>query len=235
LPFAVPVASQLPHAVGLGYASKYRGRDEVSIVFFGDGATSEGDFHEAMNFAGVLQTPVIFLCQNNQWAISLPRDKQTKSKTLAQKGLAYGMPCLQVDGNDVFAVYAAVSEAAERARNGDGPTMIECVTYRLSIHTTADDPSKYRNEEEVEKWEKRDPLPRFQHYMVEHELLSEDDIETMEDELKEEIKQAWKDTESRIEALDGPEVMFDYIYAQRPPYLEAQREAFEQRQQGEGA
>src|SRR5699024_7241362 len=111
----------------------------------------------------------------------------------------------------------------------------ECVTYRLSIHTTADDPSKYRNEEEVEKWEKRDPLPRFQHYMVEHELLSEDDIETMEDELKEEIKQAWKDTESRIEALDGPEVMFDYIYAQRPPYLEAQREAFEQRQQGEGA
>lgn len=235
LPFAVPVASQLPHAVGLGYAAKYHQRDEVSIVFFGDGATSEGDFHEALNFAGVLQTPTIFLCQNNQWAISLPRDKQTKSKTLAQKGLAYGMPCLQVDGNDVFAVYTAVAEAAERARNGGGPTMIECLTYRLSIHTTADDPTKYRDQEEVERWEQRDPVPRLQHYLSEQGIVPDEDVESMENEIKEEINQAWKDTESRIEALDGPEMMFDYIYSERPAYLEAQREAFEQRQQKEKA
>lgn len=109
--------------------------------------------------------------------------------------------------------------------------MVECVTYRLSIHTTADDPSKYRNEEEVEKWAKRDPLPRFQNYLTGRELLSEDDVESMESEIKEEIEQAWKDTEKQIEELNGPEIMFDYVYAERPPYLEAQREAFEQRQQ----
>ncbi|HET7315389.1 pyruvate dehydrogenase (acetyl-transferring) E1 component subunit alpha [Salinisphaera sp.] len=225
-PIAVPVASQIPHAVGVAYACQYRESDDVAIVFFGDGATSEGDFHEAMNFAGVLGSPVVFLCQDNRWAISLPRDQQSKSKTLAQKGLAYGMPCLQVDGNDILAVYAATAEAVERARNGDGPTMIECLTYRLAIHTTADDPSKYRDEEEVEKWEKLDPLPRFQNYMVERELLSDDDIDTMEDEIKDEIDQAWKDAESKIEELGGPEVMFDYVYAERPPYLEAQRQTF---------
>jgi pyruvate dehydrogenase E1 component alpha subunit len=225
-PIAVPVASQVPHAVGLGYASRFHGRDEVTIVFFGDGATSEGDFHEGMNLAGVLQAPVIFLCQNNQWAISLPRDQQTQSKTLAQKGLAYGMPCLQVDGNDVLAVYSAVSEAAKRARDGDGPTMIECYTYRLSIHTTADDPKKYRSQEEVDEWEKREPLIRFQNYLIERGLLSEDEIESMENDLKEELKQAWKDASARIEELGGPETIFDYIYAERPPYLEAQRQAF---------
>lgn len=226
LPIAVPVASQIPHAVGLGYASQYQERDEVAITFFGDGATSEGDFHEALNFAGILQTPTIFLCQNNRWAISLPRDQQSKSKTLAQKGLAYGLPCLQVDGNDVLAVYAAVTEAAERARNGDGPTMIECLTYRLSIHTTADDPSKYRDEEEVEKWEERDPLPRFRQYLIDSEVLSEDDVETMENEIADEVEQAWNDAESRIAELSGPEMMFDHMYAERPAYLESQRQAF---------
>jgi pyruvate dehydrogenase E1 component alpha subunit len=225
LPISVPVASQVPHAVGLGYASQYRERDEVSIVFFGDGATSEGDFHEGMNFASVLQTPTIFLCQNNHWAISVPRERQSKSKTLAQKGLAYGMPSLQVDGNDILAVYVAVSEAAERARKGKGPTMIECVTYRLGIHTTADDPSKYRDKSEVEKWEKREPLPRFQNYLIERDLLSDDEIKTMESEIKDEVEKAWREAESRIDELAGADVMFDYIYAERPPYLEAQRES----------
>jgi pyruvate dehydrogenase E1 component alpha subunit len=229
LPIAVPVASQIPHAVGLGYASAYRERDEVTIVFFGDGATSEGDFHEALNFAGVLQTPVIFLCQNNQWAISLPRSKQSKSKTLAQKGLAYGLPCLQVDGNDVLAVYAAVTEAAERALAGDGPTMIECLTYRLSIHTTADDPKKYRSQEEVEQQEKLEPLRRFKSYLTQRNVLSDDDIEAMEDEIKDEVGQAWQDASDQIKNLGGPEVMFDYIYTERPPYLEAQRQAFKAR------
>lgn len=231
LPTAVPVATQIPHAVGLGYASRYRERDEVALVFFGDGATSEGDFHEGLNFAGVLQTPTVFFCQNNRWAISLPVEKQTHSKTLAQKGLAYGIPCLQVDGNDILAVYAATREAVERARNGDGPTLIEGLTYRLSLHTTADDPSKYRDEEDIKEWEGRDPLPRFQNYLSEREVLSDDDVETMESEIEEAIDKSWEDTEARIEELGGPDMMFDYVYAERPPWLEAQRAAFVERQQ----
>ena len=128
------------------------------MTFFGDGATSQGDFHEGLNFAGVYQTPVIFVCQNNQWAISVPRSRQTRSKTLAQKALAYGMPGIQVDGNDILAVYLAAQEAVERARAGGGPTLIECVTYRMMMHTTADDPKRYRSDEEVEGWSHRDPL-----------------------------------------------------------------------------
>lgn len=228
---AVPVATQIPHAVGLGYASQYHERDEVALVFFGDGATSEGDFHEGLNFAGVLQTPTVFFCQNNQWAISLPRDKQSKSKTLAQKGLAYGMPCLQVDGNDILAVYAATQEAVKRARAGDGPTLIEGLTYRMGIHTTADDPSKYRDEKELKEWKERDPLPRFKNYLLESEVLSGDDIETMETEIKQAIDRSWEDTEALISDLDGPEVIFDHLYAERPPYLQAQRDAFIERQQ----
>ena len=129
------------------------------MTFFGDGATSQGDFHEGLNFAGVFQVPVIFVCQNNHWAISIPRSKQTRSKTLAQKALAYGIPGIQVDGNDILAAYVAAKEAVDRARAGDGPTLIECVTYRLAMHTTADDPKRYRSEEEVEQWRKRDPIP----------------------------------------------------------------------------
>ena len=166
LPISVPVGSQILHAVGLAWAIKYRGKDEVVMTFFGDGATSEGDFHEAMNFAGVFQTPVVFVCQNNQWAISIPRSKQTRSETLAQKALAYGMPGIQVDGNDVLAVYAAASEAVERARSGGGPTLIECVTYRLAMHTTADDPKRYRTDAEVEEWRRKDPITRFQNYLM---------------------------------------------------------------------
>src|SRR5499427_7274970 len=149
LPIAIPVSTQLPHAVGLAYAAQYRQDDVVVMVYFGDGATSEGDFHEALNFAGVWHVPVVFVCQNNQWAISVPLKKQTHSRTIAQKALAYGLPGIQVDGNDVLAVYAAAREAVDRARGGGGPTLIECVTYRLGVHTTADDPSKYRSDAEV--------------------------------------------------------------------------------------
>src|SRR5216110_2875674 len=173
LPITIPVGTQLPHAVGLAYAAQYRGDDVVVMAYFGDGATSEGDFHEALNFAGVWHVPVVFVCQNNQWAISVPLKKQTNSKTIAQKALAYGVPGLQVDGNDVLAVYAASQEAVARAREGDGPTLIECVTYRLGVHTTADDPTKYRTAEEVAEWERKDPLTRFTAYLKKKRLLEE--------------------------------------------------------------
>ena len=232
LPIAIPVSTQIPHAVGLGYAARYRGSDEIAIVFFGDGATSEGDFHESLNFAGVFMTPTLFLCQNNQWAISVPRDQQTHSRTLAQKALAYGVPGIQVDGNDVLAVYAATREAAERARRGDGPTMIECVTYRLSVHTTADDPSKYRDEEEVEKWRGRDPIPRFETFLEQRGLLERSAIESLGEEIEEQIESAWQEAQERMQALDDPRVIFDHVYAGLPPHLKAQREAMLERGQG---
>jgi pyruvate dehydrogenase E1 component alpha subunit len=218
LPITIPVATQLPHAVGLAYAAQYRGDDAVVMAFFGDGATSEGDFHEALNLAGVWHSPVVFVCQNNQWAISVPLKKQTQSRTLAQKALAYGIPGLQVDGNDVLAVYAAAREAVDRARAGEGPTMIECVTYRLSMHTTADDPTKYRTQEEVEAWERKDPLTRFGAYLQKRGLL---DV-GLEAEVDAEIAAAV----ARFEAVPKPDplTMFDHVYGTRPPHLELQRE-----------
>lgn len=217
LPITIPVATQLPHAVGLAYAAQYRGEDAVVMVYFGDGATSEGDFHEAMNFAGVWHVPVVFVCQNNQWAISVPLKKQTHSRTLAQKALAYGIPGLQVDGNDVLAVYTAAREAVDRARAGGGPTLIECVTYRLGVHTTADDPTKYRSEEEVRAWERKDPLTRFTAFLEKRNLLQAD----VEAEVEREIAAAV----ARFEAWPPPDPLtpFDHVYATRPPHLEAQR------------
>ena len=218
LPVTIPVATQLPHAVGLAYAAQFRGDDVVVMVYFGDGATSEGDFHEAMNFAGVWHVPVVFVCQNNQWAISVPLKKQTHSRTIAQKALAYGIPGIQVDGNDVLAVYAASQEAVERARVGQGPTLIECVTYRLGVHTTADDPTKYRSDEEVREWERKDPLTRFGDFLKKKNLLEEG----LEQEVDEEIAAAIK----RFEAYGPPDPLriFDHVYAELPPHLAAQRE-----------
>src|SRR2546428_11650382 len=218
LPITIPVATQLPHAVGLAYAAQYRGDDVVVMAYFGDGATSEGDFHEAMNFAGVWHVPVVFVCQNNQWAISVPLKKQTHSRTIAQKALAYGLPGIQVDGNDVLAVYAAAREAVDRARAGDGPTLIECVTYRLGVHTTADDPTKYRTDQEVAMWEQKDPLTRFRTYLEKRNLLEDG----LEQEVDAEIAAAVK----RFEAMAPPDVltMFDHAYAEKPPELLAQRE-----------
>ena len=224
LPVAVPVGSQILHATGIGWGIKYRTKDDVAMTFVGDGATSEGDFHEGMNFAGVYRCPVIFVCQNNQWAISVPRKKQTRSETLAQKALAYGMPGIQVDGNDVLAVYAAAKEAADRARKGEGPSMIECVTYRMKMHTTADDPKRYRKEEEVEEWEKRDPISRFQKYLKDKGLLSDDKIEEIEGEVQEEIKSAVERAEKLMKEFTDPLQMFEHAYAELPPYLEEQRE-----------
>ncbi|HEY4908240.1 MAG TPA: pyruvate dehydrogenase (acetyl-transferring) E1 component subunit alpha [Methylomirabilota bacterium] len=217
LPVTIPVATQLPHAVGLAYAIQYRGDDAVVMVYFGDGATSEGDFHEAANFAGVWHGPVVFVCQNNQWAISVPLKKQTNSRTIAQKALAYGFPGIQVDGNDVLAVYAASREAVDRARAGEGPTLIECVTYRLGMHTTADDPTKYRAEEEVTFWEQKDPLTRFRVYLEKKKLLDA----SVEEQVDEEIARAVE----RFEAMPpaDPLSMFDHAYAELPPGVGAQR------------
>lgn len=228
-PDAIPVGTQVPHAVGLGYAIRYRERDDVAMVFFGDGATSQGDFHEALHFAGVFHTPTIFVCQNNQWAISVPRSQQTRAETLAQEGLGHGIPGLQVDGNDLLAVWVAAQEAIDRARSGDGPTLIECVTYRLSLHTTADDPTRYRSEEEVEKWEQRDPIPRFQRYLQDKELLTEESIEALEEEIQAEIKEVVQSAEDRMKELDQePLVMFEHLYAELPPYLREQRDELAQ-------
>jgi pyruvate dehydrogenase E1 component alpha subunit len=218
LPIAIPVATQLPHAVGLAYAAQYRGDDAVVMAFCGDGATSEGDFHEAVNFAGVWHVPAVFVVQNNQWAISVPIKKQTHSRTIAQKALAYGIPGLQVDGNDVLAVYVACMEAVGRARAGDGPTLVECVTYRLGVHTTADDPTKYRTAEEVEAWERKDPLTRFTAYLKAKRLLEDG----LEDEVDREIAAAVQ----RFEAMGPAEplTMFEHVYAELPPHLKAQRD-----------
>ncbi len=228
LPVAVPVASQVLHAVGLAWGIKYRQKDDVAMAFFGDGGTSEGDFHEGLNFAGVYQVPAIFVCQNNQWAISVPRSKQTRSKTLAQKALAYGFPGIQVDGNDVLAVYSAAEEALQRARSGGGPTMIECVTYRMMMHTTADDPKRYRTEKEVDAWKKRDPIIRFQNYMRAKGLLSEDKIEALEAEIKDEIQAAVDRAEEIMKTAGDPLNMFEHAYAEMPPHLVEQSEELAQ-------
>ena len=223
LPITIPVATQLPHAVGLAYAAQYRGDDAVVMAFCGDGATSEGDFHEALNFAGVWHVPVVFVVQNNQWAISVPLKKQTHSRTLAQKALAYGLPGLQVDGNDVLAVSVACREAVDRARAGDGPTLIECVTYRLGVHTTADDPTKYRSAEEVEAWERKDPLTRFGAYLEKKSLLEDGLAEALDAEIAAAVQ--------RFEARGAanPLTMFEHAYGEQPPHLEAQRAAVAER------
>jgi pyruvate dehydrogenase E1 component alpha subunit len=227
LPVAIPVGTQMSHAVGLAYAAQYRGDDSVVMAYCGDGATSEGDFHEALNFAGVWQVPVVFVVQNNQWAISVPVKKQTNSATIAQKALAYGLPGIQVDGNDVLAVYAASREAVERARAGDGPTLIEAVTYRLGVHTTADDPTKYRSEEEVKAWERKDPLTRYAAYLEKRNI----GIAGVEADVDAEIAAAV----ARFEAMGPPDPlgMFDHAFAEPPASLEAQRAEVAERLRGQ--
>ncbi len=171
LPICVSVGTHIPHAVGVAMAARYR-RDPVAVAaYFGDGATSKGEFHEGLNMAGLFRLPVVFFCQNNQWAISIPVQEQTASATLAQKAIAYGFEGVQVDGNDVFAVYRAAREALDKARSGNGPTFIECLTYRIGNHTTSDDASRYRSAEEVESWRGRDPILRLERYMANRGLL----------------------------------------------------------------
>jgi pyruvate dehydrogenase E1 component alpha subunit len=226
MPISIPVGSQILHAVGIAWAAKYRGKNDVAMSFFGDGATSQGDFHEALNLAGVFQLPVVFVCQNNQWAISIPRAKQTRSHTLAQKAIAYGIRGIQVDGNDILAVYVAAREAVDQARAGGGATLIECVTYRLAMHTTADDPKRYRTDAEVEHWRQKDPITRFQKYLMAKGLLTEDAITAEEAAVNADIQAAVERAEEQMKRMGDPLLMFEHACADMPSYLSEQREEF---------
>ena len=221
-PISITVGAHLPHAVGAAMAFKHKKQKNVSVVYFGDGATSEGDFHTSMNFAGVFKAPCIFVCENNQWAISVPLKEQTSSKTIAQKAIAYGFPGIQVDGNDVFAVYKAMNEAVSRARNGEGPTLIECFTYRLADHTTSDESKKYRPESEVKEWEKKDPLPRFENYLLQEKIINPSIIGKVKSESEAYIERAVTNAESA--KPQTPTEMFDYLYKDRTDELDEQRE-----------
>lgn len=219
MPPSITVGGHMVHAVGLAWAERLRGSDRIAITYFGDGATSEGDFHEAMNFAGAFEVGCVFLCQNNGWAISMPREAQTASETIAQKSIAYGMPGIQVDGNDLFAVYEATREAVTRARMGGGPTLIEAVTYRVGPHTTADDPTRYR--EDDGSWRRRDPLERVRLYLSERDRWSQEWQDHIEDQAASEIESAV----ATAEAIPAPSVtdVFDGMFAELPPILAEQR------------
>jgi pyruvate dehydrogenase E1 component alpha subunit len=222
LPVSIPVGTHIPHAVGTAWAAKIKGDKIVTMSFFGDGATSKGDFHEAMNFAGVFKTPTVFFCQNNQFAISVPRSRQTASATIAQKAIAYGFDGIQVDGNDLFAVITATKEAVDKARSGGGPTLIEGVTFRFGPHTTADDPTKYRDNEEIERWKPLDPMVRLRFYLKGKGLWSEEVENRMTEDAQKEIDQVVKDAESF--PAPKPEEIFEYVFAEMTPQLKEQLE-----------
>lgn len=216
------VGTQIPHAVGAAWAAKLRGDPVVTLVFFGDGGTSTSDFHVGMNFAGVFRAPVVFLCNNNQWAISVPVSKQTASESIARKALGYGFDGLRVDGMDALAVYAATRDAARKARSGGGPTLVEALTYRLGPHSSSDDPSRYRDEREVEAWWKRDPLLVFRRYLQHRGIWSEAFEAQLEREIGEEIGAAVREAESGPPL--PPEDMVAEVYAEIPWHLREQRE-----------
>jgi pyruvate dehydrogenase E1 component alpha subunit len=224
LPMSIPVGSQGLHAVGIAWAMQLQGEASAALVYFGDGATSEGEMLEAFNFAGVFQTPTVFFCQNNQYAISLPRRAQTAAKTIAQKALAFGFQGIRIYGNDLLAVYGSVKEALDRARAGEGPWLVEALTYRFGPHTTADDPTRYRHEEEVERMKPFDPLLRLQRYLASKELWSEQEEESI-------LAATRAEVDGEVEKTYGgpppsPEDMFDYTYADLPAELERQKREY---------
>ena len=218
----IGIAEQIPHAVGVAWGMKLRKTNAATLALFGDGATSEGAFHEAINFAGVLRAPVVLVCQNNGWAISVPRSSQTASETLAQKAAAYGVPGRLVDGNDVLAMYREVGAALTRARSGQGPTFIEAVTYRFGPHSTADDPKRYRSTTELTEWQDtRDPLTRLRTYLEHESLWDETKQKALEEEIRAEV--ATVVTAALTEPVPSPESMFGHVYATPSPLLEEQQ------------
>ncbi|MFB6213926.1 MAG: pyruvate dehydrogenase (acetyl-transferring) E1 component subunit alpha [Candidatus Nanohaloarchaea archaeon] len=222
LPVAVPVGTQNLHTAGVGMAMEKKEHDNAVVGFTGDGSTSQGDFHEALNFSGVFDAHSVFMVQNNRYAISLPVEKQTGSETLAQKALAHGIEGVQMDGNDVLAVVEAVQYALDKARKGE-PVLVEALTYRLEDHTTSDDSTRYRDEEEVEKWKEEDPLKRLREYMQENGAW-DDSLEDYGEEAEEKVQEA---AEKAMEMDDPqPEEMFDYLYGEMPEMLEKEKEEF---------
>lgn len=216
------IGPQIPQSVGAAWAMKLRKDPSVAFGFSGDGATSQPDFHAAMTFAAKFRVPSVIVCQNNHWSISVPTAKQTASKTIAVKARTYGIPGVRVDGNDVLAVYKVLSDAADRARRGDGPTFVEALTYRIGAHSTSDDPSRYRSDAEVEAWKKKDPVDRLARHLRKLSLVDDAFEERLEAELTAEIAAAVNE----VEALPPParESLFDDVYAQLPWHLRAQRE-----------
>jgi pyruvate dehydrogenase E1 component alpha subunit len=216
------IGPQLPQAVGAAWAAKLSKRDDVMIGFCGDGATSEPDFHAAMTFAGVHQTPSVLICQNNHWSISVPTARQTASQTIAIKARAYGVPGHRVDGNDILAVREVVKAAVERARRGEGPAFIEAVTYRIGAHSSSDDPTRYRSDDEVRSWQKKDPIERFHRYLVARGLTTDARRAEIEAEVDAELVAAIKE----VEPLPPPsrESLFDDVYGELPWHLREQRD-----------
>ena len=229
-PISVPVGSHLPQAVGCALAMKFRKEKAVAVAYFGDGATSTGDFSEALNFAGVFQTPNVFICFNNQYAISTPVRRQTAAKTIAQKAVAFGIEGILVDGNDVLAMYAATKEALEKARSGGGPTLIEAFTYRMGNHTTSDDATRYRTEAELSQWAKRDPLERFKRYLKGKALWDEALEERIQKEAEEWISEAVAAAEKTLPPR--PEDLFVHTYKEMPPDLAEQLAALRHSREG---
>src|SRR5437660_7490374 len=221
LPIQIVIGTQMLHAVGLAMAAKISGDKAVAVGVCGDGATSEGDFNEALNFAGVFQAPVVLVVQNNGWAISVPRNKQSAAPTLAARGAGFGIPSVMVDGNDILAVYDIMQKAIERARSGQGPTLVETLTYRIGAHTTADDPTRYRDPVEVKAWQAKDPITRFQRFLMRRDLLTEDRILQTVDELEEEVNEAVRLAEAMPPM--APESFFGHTMANLSPRLEEQR------------
>lgn len=225
LSISSPVGTQIPQAAGIGWAMRLKKTDDASIVYFGDGATSEGDFHVGLNFAGVYDAATVFVCRNNEWAISTPLSGQTASETIAQKAIAYGVHGERVDGNDALAVYAATQDALTRARTGGGPTLLEMCSYRVGAHSTSDDPRAYREQDEVDPWLAKDPIRRFGKYLTRRKLWDDGQAKRIGDEIEAELQAAIR----RAEATAKPAIstLFNGVFASQPPHLAEQQAELE--------
>ncbi len=242
-PLNISIGSQLPHATGLAWAAKLQGDDTAVVCHFGDGATSEGDFHEALNIAGVFDVPAVFFCNNNQYAISVGRGRQTASRTLAQKAKGYGFEDVRVDGMDPLAVYTVANEAVERAKaedpdhpspavgNAPRPTLIEAVMYRFGAHTTVDDPSRYRDESEIRRWREYDPLPRMERFLRDRGLLDDDRNDAIAQRVEDEVA----DLVDKAESYDRrPRAMFEHVYDEKTTRISEQQSELAQLREKHG-
>src|SRR6267143_6906094 len=218
-----PVGTQITYATGVAWAMKLSGHPYVALAYFGDGATSQGDFHVGLNFAGVFHLPCVYFCNNNGWAISVPLKRQTASKTLAIKAVAYGFEGVRCDGNDVFAVLSVTKAAVDKARAGAGPTLIEALTYRMGPHSSSDDPTRYRPPEELEEWKRKDPIERYRRYLEHKGLLAAEQFKELEASCTKEVEDAVSAVSSA--PMVEPETIFDDVYAELPYHLQLQRQA----------